>query len=81
MDVIYEKELIDILGKPNVIYTITNDHKEGYDNRYINEKFLKEEVTDFKKHFYLCGPDLMISQINEILIKLGASPEEVVFEK
>lgn len=80
-DIICEDELNDILGKENVINIITGEKKDGYDTRYIDEAFLKQEVADFKKHFYVCGPKPMTKQINKTLIKSGASPDEVVFEK
>jgi ferredoxin-NADP reductase len=80
-DIIYEKELVDILGARNIIFVTTNDPQSPHDHRYINEDFLMKEVKDFKKHFYLCGPDAMTSQITETLLRLGAIPDEVVFEK
>jgi ferredoxin-NADP reductase len=79
-DIIYEKELTKMLGK-NAIYIITNEKKEGFENAYINQEFLKARIPDFSKHFYVCGPDKMIADINASLEKLGASADSVVFEK
>jgi ferredoxin-NADP reductase len=79
-DIILKDELDDML-KGNVHYTITQEKNNLYDNRYIDENFLKAEVSDFKKHFYVCGPDKMISDIISILEKLGANPDAVIFEK
>jgi ferredoxin-NADP reductase len=42
---------------------------------------LKAEVDDFKKHFYICGPDPMVLEIKETLEKLGATADALVFEK
>jgi ferredoxin-NADP reductase len=80
-DIIYEEELTQILGKENVIYIVTDADGPGYEKKYINEDFLREEIEDFTKHFYVCGPDLMITKINETIIKLGAMAEELVFER
>lgn len=78
-DIIYEKELGDILGR-GLVNVITNEKTEQQHGR-IDEAFLKGHVSDFSKHFYVCGPDKMISDVNDILVKNGAKPDSVVFEK
>lgn len=79
-DVIYEEELNSILGK-NLINILSREQQHGYENGKIDEHYLRSHVTDFSKHFYVCGPDKMISDINATLEKLGAKPDAVVFEK
>jgi ferredoxin-NADP reductase len=79
-DVIYEEEFTSMLGK-NAVYILSREKKEGYENGTINTDYLRSHVTDFNKHFYVCGPDKMIADINASLEKLGAKPDLVVFEK
>ena len=79
-DIILAEEFNSILGN-NAIYTITDKPSDKYHNGYINEHFLKENIKDFSKHFYICGPPKMVEALEDTLIKLGASPEAVVFEK
>jgi ferredoxin-NADP reductase len=79
-DVIYEQEFRDMLGE-QVVFMLTKENKEGYKNGYLNEEFIKQNIAGFSKHFYICGPDKMISDINNILSALGAKPDTVVFEK
>ena len=79
-DIIYEEELTNMLGK-NARYILSREQKEGYENGIINIDFLRSQVNDFNKHFYVCGPDKMITDINATLEKLGATPDLVVFEK
>lgn len=79
-DIILKEELSSMLND-NAIYIITDESSKAYHEGYINEQFLKENVDDFNKHFYLCGPPKMIEALENILVKLGASPEAVVFEK
>ena len=79
-DIILEKELTAMLGK-KAIYVLTQENNTKYQHGYIDEQFLKSNIEDFKKHFYVCGPTKMIEDISSILIKLGASPDTVVFEK
>ena len=79
-DIIYEDELNRILGR-NARFTLTREKKEGYENGTINRAFLESRISDFSKHFYVCGPDKMIQDINAALEALGAKPDLLVFEK
>jgi ferredoxin-NADP reductase len=69
-----------MLGK-NVCFTLTREKKEGFDNRKINASYLREQIKDFSKHFYVCGPDPMVQEISTALEELGAQTDAVVFEK
>jgi ferredoxin-NADP reductase len=79
-DIIYEKELTRMLGQ-QAVYLLTKEDKQGYKHGYLDEAFLKQQVTDFHQHFYICGPDKMVADISAILQKLGANVESVIFEK
>ncbi|HEY4194523.1 MAG TPA: FAD-binding oxidoreductase [Mucilaginibacter sp.] len=79
-DIILKDELEAMLGA-NAHFTITSQKDSKYDKRRINADYLKTEVKDFKKHFYICGPDEMVKEISETLEKLGAKPDAVIFEK
>jgi len=79
-DIILADELKSILGE-NALFAITNQKDSTHDQRRIDEVFLKAEVQDFTKHFYVCGPDPMVQEITGILTELGANADAVVFEK
>ncbi|WP_114936318.1 FAD-binding oxidoreductase [Mucilaginibacter endophyticus] len=79
-DIILADELKSILGE-NAHFSITNQKDSMYDQRRINADFLKAEVKDFSKHFYVCGPDAMVEEIGSLLSDLGADTESVVFER
>ena len=79
-DIILAEELKSILGK-NALFTVSRQKDSIHDRRRIDEQFLKAEVDDFKKHFYICGPDPMVLEIRATLEKLGATADAVVFEK
>jgi hypothetical protein len=79
-DIILHDELDDMLGK-NAHYIITDEKNSPFEKTYIDKDFLTREIKDFKKPFYICGPDKMISDINSTLTELGADPESVIFEK
>ncbi|MDI3319771.1 FAD-binding oxidoreductase [Pinibacter soli] len=80
VDIIYESEFLDMLGD-NAVFILTKEDKPGYLKDYINKGFLQKHVDDFKKHFYICGPDAMVKDIIDTLNELGAPTETVVFEK
>jgi ferredoxin-NADP reductase len=79
-DVIIREELSSMLNG-SAIYAITDELSEFGHNGFINEAFLRDHVDDFSKNFYLCGPPKMVEAMQEVLGKLGASSEAVVFEK
>jgi ferredoxin-NADP reductase len=79
-DIILKEEFEKILGA-NFINTITQEKTEKYDNRKIDESYLKEKIKDFSQYFYICGPDPMIESIKEQLLNLGADKDKVVIEQ
>jgi ferredoxin-NADP reductase len=79
-DIIYKAELEKILGK-NAVFVLTRDHSDGYEHGRIGESYIKEHITDFNKHFYVCGPDAMVAELVSTMQNLGASPDALVFEK
>ncbi|MEO3404385.1 FAD-binding oxidoreductase [Mucilaginibacter sp. CAU 1740] len=79
-DIILSDELKSILGE-NAVFTVTGQKDSQYDQRRIDADFLKAEVKDFSKHFYVCGPDAMVEEISGLLAELGADTESVVFEQ
>ncbi|MDB5279649.1 MAG: oxidoreductase FAD/NAD(P)-binding domain protein [Ferruginibacter sp.] len=79
-DIIYEKELSAILNK-EAVYILSRENNTGYLSGKIDREFIKQHVSDFSKHFYVCGPDSMVKEIVEILQTLGANADTVLFEK
>jgi ferredoxin-NADP reductase len=79
-DIILKDEFTRILGN-GFINTLTREKNKAYENRRIDKKFLKEKITDFSQHFYVCGPDKFVKEIKSYLVELGAKPDILVFEK
>jgi ferredoxin-NADP reductase len=79
-DIIIRDELSRMLGK-NAIYIVTGENTPQFQRDHINEAFLIKNNIDAAKHFYVCGPDKMVADLNALLVKLGAAPDNVVFEK
>jgi len=79
-DIILRDEFEKMLGK-NFFNIISNQPDTKLYKGRIDEKFLKEHVTDFKQHFYVCGPDAFNEALLKHLNNLGANPDTLVFEK
>jgi ferredoxin-NADP reductase len=80
-DIIEHQELLTILGV-RATFLLSNDPKaDGYRHGRIDEHFLKDQVSDFKQPFYICGPDEMVKDLSDLLKGMGASLESVIFEK
>lgn len=79
-DVILEKELREIF-KENLILTLTEENKQGYENKKIDEEFLKEHINNFNQNFYICGTPEFVKDIRKILNRLGVKKELLIFEK
>ncbi|MEO8860390.1 MAG: FAD-binding oxidoreductase, partial [Ginsengibacter sp.] len=78
-DIILKDEFEKMLGE-NFINTLTDEKSEKYDNRKIDESYLKEKIKDFSQYFYICGPDPMIESIKAILLNIGADKDKIVIE-
>jgi ferredoxin-NADP reductase len=78
-DIILKEEFEKMLGE-NFYNTLTREKSSKYDNRRIDENFIKEKVKDFNQNFYICGPDNFVMDIKKTLKKLGATPEAIVIE-
>ena len=79
-DIILRKEFTDMLGK-NFINTITRDKSSQFENRKIDQDYLKEKIKDFKSHFYICGPDPMVDSLKQALLNLGVEKSNLVTEE
>ncbi|MEO6814838.1 MAG: FAD-binding oxidoreductase [Ginsengibacter sp.] len=79
-DIILKEEFEEMLGD-NFINTLTNEKTSQFDNRKIDEDYLKEKINNLSQYFYICGPDPMIESISEVLQKLGADKSKIVIEE
>jgi ferredoxin-NADP reductase len=79
-DIIHEKELRHYLGD-RCILICTKTAAHGYEHRRIDKAFIKDKIGDFSQQFYVCGPPGFQSAVNDALEELGASPQNLVFER
>jgi len=78
-DIIIHEELNKIL-KSNFINVLTRENQSEFDGKRIDINFLKKNILDFNSNFYICGPDLFVSDIKGYLEELGAKTESLVIE-
>lgn len=80
IDIILEQEFTKLLGR-KFINILSDEKAEGYANGYINEEFLKINISDLKKRIYLCGPDPMMDSIEKQLLNIGIDASLIVKEQ
>jgi ferredoxin-NADP reductase len=78
-DVIMEKSLHTML-RDNFIMVFTRQNVIGFVEKRIDRDFLIDNISNFKQHFYICGPEDFVMSIREILLSLGATTEHIIFD-
>jgi len=78
-DIIRKDEFEKILGK-NFINILSHEKIERYSYGFITENFLKTNISDFNKMFYLCGPPPMMDIVEQYLGNLGVKSDLIVKE-
>ncbi len=79
-DIILKNELEQMLGN-QFMNVITQQKDTAYFFGKIDKAFLQQYISDFKQHFYVCGPDGFVQSILGMLQELGAGAEALVFEQ
>ena len=78
-DIILEQELKKLLGN-NFINILSSEKADGYAHGQITEEFLKANITDQNKKFYLCGPEPMMDAVEQQLKNLDIDPKSIIKE-
>jgi ferredoxin-NADP reductase len=78
-DIILEQEFKSLLGN-NFINILSDEKIDGYATGFITEDFLKANIKDFNKYFYLCGPPPMMDAVEKILASLHVSEKLIIKE-
>ncbi|MBD3366051.1 flavodoxin reductase [candidate division WWE3 bacterium] len=82
-DVILEKELREYFGDAATFVLTDQENVDAskYEKAYIDKEYLSSKISDFSQKFYVCGPPGFVKAMRGSLTDLGASSDEVVFEK
>lgn len=65
----------------NFINILSDEKTEEYAYGQITEDFLKSNITDFDKHFYVCGPPPMMEAIQKQLSNMGIDKKAITVEE
>lgn len=79
-DIILREEFEAMRGL-ETIWTVTSDDESDLLHERIDGAFLKRHVPDLDQNFYLCGPDDMVKELRGTLKDLGASVDNVTWER
>ncbi|MDD2279144.1 MAG: FAD-binding oxidoreductase [Bacteroidales bacterium] len=78
-DIINENEFQKMLGD-NFINILSDEKIDGYAHGFITEDFLKQVISDTSKHFYVCGPPVMMDIVEKQLKHLNVDEKQIVKE-
>ena len=78
-DIIHEQEFKSLLGN-NFINILSDENVDDYATGFITEDFLKANIKDFNKYFYLCGPPPMMDAVEKILASLHVNEKLIIKE-
>ena len=78
-DIILEQEFKTLLGKA-FINILSDEFVDDYSHGMLSEDFLKANVSDFSRKFYVCGPPPMMVAVKSQLANLGVGKNSIVVE-
>lgn len=79
-DIILKEEFENLLGK-NFINILSEEKSDDYPYGHISENFLKANISDYKKYFYLCGPPPMMEAVEKQLTGLKVERNLLIEEE
>ncbi len=79
-DIILESEFKALL-KDNFISILSQERANDFAYGHITKDFLKANIPDLSKKFYLCGPEAMMDEVEKQLYDLGVSDRSIIKEE
>lgn len=78
-DIILEPWFKNLLGN-SFVNILSDEDAEGYQNGYINQELIKENIIDKNQKFYVCGPPPMMDAVMKQLDELKVNKSAIVLE-
>ena len=78
-DLFLEDELKDILGKKNVVFTLTKEEHTNYRYGKIDKDMIVKNNEDID-YYYVCGPASFQEDIIQNLKDIGIGNEKIIIE-
>lgn len=73
-------ESLQAMLKNNFIPVFTRENVVGFIEKRIDRNFLIDHIKDFTQPFYICGPQKFVEDLRNILLDLGATTDQIIFE-
>jgi ferredoxin-NADP reductase len=78
-DIIMEQEFREMLGGA-FINILSEEKADGYYHGFIDEEFIRAQVSNYSQNFYLCGPPPMMQSLTGVLSRLGVDRKAVTMD-
>ncbi|WP_041327379.1 FAD-binding oxidoreductase [Robiginitalea biformata] len=75
-DIIHKQALNKALGS-RFINILSREYHSKLDYGRLDQAYLKDKVSDFSEHFYICGPEAFSGAIKGYLINQGAAEAQI----
>jgi ferredoxin-NADP reductase len=81
-DILLEKEVKEIFKShpENVEITLTRQENPDYSQGRISIEMLKAKIKNNDQFFYICGPQLFITDLKDNLKSIGISEDKIITE-
>ncbi|MGC1514244.1 MAG: flavodoxin reductase [Maribacter sp.] len=78
-DIILKSDFEKWLGK-NFINILSEERSSNHTHGVIDKQYIKDQVADLDKKFYVCGPPPMMDSVVNSLKELNVSKENIITE-
>lgn len=78
-DIILKSDFEKWLGK-NFINILSEERNSNHTHGVIDKQYIKDQVADLDKKFYVCGPPPMMDSVVNSLKELNVSKENIITE-
>ncbi len=78
-DIILREEWQQMKGL-GVLFTVTDGDNDALKQGRIDKTLLCDTIAEWEQHFYICGPDKMVTDLADTLRDLGVPDDKIVHE-
>lgn len=78
-DLFSKEELEQRFGSRH-INILSHEKTDKYAFGHVDAAFLNQQIQDFSQYFYVCGSRVMMDQVRDALVELGADASKVITE-
>jgi ferredoxin-NADP reductase len=79
-DIFLKEEFAEMLGD-NFVNILSEEETDKYAHGFVTKDFLKSQIENVHKNFYICGPPKMLDMLEENLAELDIDKDSIVKEE